>query len=133
MAEPVALASIYTEVCIVPPTFLHGYRTQQELQELFLQRGPSWLAMTSTRHNPIPGLSVANDEKPRFLNLLGAPGAGKSTFLRYLGWMALQRNRPGTTANGVSSPCGIALSVQPVAGPAGAPELAQCLPQIWWR
>src|SRR5689334_9152286 len=37
-SEPVALASIYTEVRVVPPDFLRGYRTQDELQELFLQK-----------------------------------------------------------------------------------------------
>ena len=39
MAEPVALASIYTEVRIVPPTFLYGYRSSEELQEEFLRKG----------------------------------------------------------------------------------------------
>ena len=60
--------------------------------------------MTSDRDQPRPGLEVANDEKYRFLNLLGAPGAGKSTFLRYIGWMALQRYRLSRTGQGVSDP-----------------------------
>ncbi len=37
MSEPVELAKIYTEVRIVPPTLLRGYRTLEELQESFLQ------------------------------------------------------------------------------------------------
>ena len=41
MTEPVGLASIYTEVRIVPPTFLRGYRSQEELQDMFLQKGRS--------------------------------------------------------------------------------------------
>jgi energy-coupling factor transporter ATP-binding protein EcfA2 len=93
MTEPVELASIYTEVRIVPPQFLRGYRTQEELQELFLRKGRSLTGYDSDRDVPMLGLTVANDEKYQFLNLLGAPGAGKSTFLRYIGWMALQRYR----------------------------------------
>jgi hypothetical protein len=98
MAEPVPLASIYTEVRIVPPTFLHGYRTQQELQEMFLQKGRSFAGYDFSGHKPRPALKVANEKKNRLLNLLGAPGAGKSTFLRYVGWMALQRYRPSSIA-----------------------------------
>jgi hypothetical protein len=103
-AEPVPLASIYTEVRIVPPTFLRGYRTQEELQELFLQKGRSLAGYGFGRDEPRPALEVANDENYRFLNLLGAPGAGKSTFLRYIGGMALQRYRPGATAQGSPDP-----------------------------
>jgi hypothetical protein len=97
MSEPVPLASIYTEACVVPPTFLRGYRSQEELQELFLRQGRSLAGTDSHRDPPRPALEVANEEKHRFLNLLGPPGAGKSTFLRYIGWMALQAGRPGTT------------------------------------
>src|SRR5262249_9780482 len=75
MAEPVPLASIYTEVHIVPPTFLRGYRTQEELQELFLQQGHRLADSDFDRDQPRPGLQIANDEKHRFLSLLGAPGA----------------------------------------------------------
>jgi CHAT domain len=89
MAEPVPLASIYTEVRTVTPTLLRGYRTQEELQELFLQEGRDSAGFAFHRNTPKPGLEVANDEKHRFLNVLGAPGAGKSTFLRHIGLMAL--------------------------------------------
>jgi predicted NACHT family NTPase len=49
-------------------------------------------------------LEVANDENYQFLNVLGSPGAGKSTFLRYIGWMALQRDRLGAAAQGEHAP-----------------------------
>src|SRR5262249_53107587 len=100
MAEPVPLASIYTEVRIVPPTFLRGYRTQEELQEEFIRKRRSLAGYDFSREIPRPGLNVANDERYRFLNLLGAPGAGKSTFLHYIGWMALQSYRPSKTVQG---------------------------------
>ena len=93
MAEPVKLASIYTEVRIVPPTSLRGYRTHEELQESFLQRGRGFASHDSDRNKPRSGLDVANDDKYQFLNLLGEPGAGKSTFLRYVGLMALRSVR----------------------------------------
>jgi hypothetical protein len=39
MAEPIELASIYTEVRVVPPSFLRGYMSRDELQESFLREG----------------------------------------------------------------------------------------------
>ena len=104
MLEPVPLASIYTEVRLVPPTFLHSNRTQEELQDLFLRKGHSLASKDSNRGHSRPALEVANDENYQFLNLLGSPGAGKSTFLRYIGWMALQRDRLGTTSQGERDP-----------------------------
>ena len=98
MAKPVELASIYTEVRIVSPTSLRGYRTQEELQESFVQKGRSLAGHNVESPEPRPALAVANDEKYKFLNLLGTPGAGKSTFLRYIGLSALQgyrRSEPG--------------------------------------
>src|SRR5262249_3235948 len=61
MAEPVPLASIYTEVRTVPPTLLHGYRSQEELQELFLQKGRDLAGFADDRYTPKLGLEVAND------------------------------------------------------------------------
>lgn len=104
MTEPVPLASIYTEVRVVPPIFLRGYRTQQELQELFLQKERSLTGYDFSCDKPEPGLKVANDEKHRFLNVLGAPGSGKSTFLRYIGLMALQSYRLSTIAQVLRDP-----------------------------
>jgi hypothetical protein len=101
MSEPVELASIYTEVRIVSPTFLRSYRTSEELQDLFLQEGRNLTNYDDNHDPPRPGLEVANDWKYRFLNLLGAPGAGKSTFLRYIGWLALQSYRLSRTGQGV--------------------------------
>ena len=97
MSEPVELAKIYTEVRIVPPTFLRGYRTLEELQGSFLRRGRDLASYDLHRKKPRPGLKVANDERNQFLSLLGAPGAGKSTFLRYIGLMALRSDRLDAT------------------------------------
>ena len=110
MSEPVELAKIYTEVHVVPPKFLRGYRTLDELHESFLRRGRELACYDMDRNQPRPGLEVANDKRNQFLSLLGAPGAGKSTFLRYIGLMACERpdrcHRPG--ASGFH---GIALSI----------------------
>ena len=73
MTEPVELASIYTEVQIVPPSFLYGYRSQRELHELFARNDRSLANYGDSRVRPRPGLEVANNEKYRYLNILGAP------------------------------------------------------------
>ena len=74
MAQPVPLASIYTEVRIVRPTSLRGYRTQEELQDSFLRNGRSLAGYDFNRHQPRSGLEVANNMNHRFLNLLGVRG-----------------------------------------------------------
>jgi len=95
MAEPVDLASIYTEVQIIPPSFLNSYRSQQELHALFLKKERSLANHPGGRVKPQAGLDVANKEANGFLNVLGAPGAGKSTFLRFVGLKAIQSYRRG--------------------------------------
>jgi hypothetical protein len=80
MSEPVDLASIYTEVQIVPPSFLHGYRTQEELHNLLLRRERGLANHDDSRVKPRSGLVAANDAKHQFLNVLGAPGGGSQHF-----------------------------------------------------
>jgi hypothetical protein len=106
MSEPIELASIYTEVRVISPEFLRGYRTQGELQELFLQKERSLASYDFNRDVARPALQVTNDEKHRFLNLLGAPGAGKSTFLHYVGLMALRNHRHTASDQGRSDHAG---------------------------
>jgi hypothetical protein len=100
MAEPVPLASIYTEVRIVPPNSLRGYRTHDELHELFVKNRYSSTVDFADRHPPRRGIDAVNDPGLRFLSLLGAPGAGKSTFLRYVGLMALKRHEAPLASQG---------------------------------
>ena len=76
-------------------TFLNSYRSQQELHALFLKKERSLANHPGGRVKPQAGLDVANKEKHGFLNVLGAPGAGKSTFLRYVGLKAIQSYRRG--------------------------------------
>ena len=108
--QPVELAKIYTEVRIVPPAF-------SRLQDPGRAAGirsftEACLASHDLHRNePRSGLDVANDERHQFLSLLGAPGAGKSTFLRYIGLMALRSGQPDAIAPRTSGIRSIALSV----------------------
>ncbi|WP_225414064.1 NACHT domain-containing protein [Stigmatella hybrida] len=110
MAEAVPLREIYTAAQVISPNVLSRFRSTIQLQEiisprqiharrfsdleleeaLFEQdrRGLSWINHDEPRR---PCLDLANKE--RFLNVLGAPGAGKTTFLRRLGLEALLPRR----------------------------------------
>ncbi|WNG37436.1 hypothetical protein F0U61_29935 [Archangium violaceum] len=91
MTEPIPLRDIYTAAQIVSPRALRGYRTTDDLQEMFLQQGRRGFFLVDRQKTKRLGLELANEEQ--FLNVLGAPGAGKSTFLRRLGVEALLPRR----------------------------------------
>jgi NACHT domain len=85
MSRPAPLHQIYTSVRVVPRDFLGAFTDIDKMHEAFKKAGRQQPVFRSTKNKD--GIQVANDEP--FLNLLGAPGAGKSTFLRRLGLEAL--------------------------------------------
>jgi predicted NACHT family NTPase len=85
MSQPMLLKEIYTDVQMVDPAFLRKWRSLEDLETAFRR---------SSRRNFLPkdispkdGMELAN--MTQFLNVLGQPGAGKSTFLRKVGLEAL--------------------------------------------
>jgi predicted NACHT family NTPase len=90
MAEPAPLQSVFTDVRFASPAYLNAIRSVEGLEETFRAKGDRRLFLTGgQRHD---GLLVAN-EKP-LLNVLGSPGAGKTTFLKRLGLEALLGSDP---------------------------------------
>ncbi len=87
MAEPIPLREIYVAAQVVSPRSIQRYTSVGELQEQFRQDGRRRLTQYDRGQPKKDCLDWANEEQ--FLNVLGAPGAGKSTFLRRLGLEAL--------------------------------------------
>jgi hypothetical protein len=84
MKQPVPLREIYTEVQFLGPDELHAFEDLEQLEKAFAERDEGELDQLRKR---VDGISVANKE--RFLNILGQPGAGKTTFMRRIGLEAL--------------------------------------------
>ncbi len=83
MAKPVALDDIFTDVYVLDkPTAFKRFEIET-LKSLSKEPGPS----TSKRVN---GLRIVRDKHNLFI--LGKPGAGKTTFLKYLALQAAQQN-----------------------------------------
>lgn len=86
MAKPIPLTQIYTNVRVVSPTGREISHDIDGLEEAFKRRNREHLYL---RDKPAKsGIDYANSEQ--FLNVLGSPGAGKSTFLKKLGLEALR-------------------------------------------
>lgn len=79
MQEPFPLKELYTEVEIVSPTHRAKERIITDLENTFRNERGNY-SITGHREN---GLKLANEKTK--LNVLGAPGSGKSTFLRKVG------------------------------------------------
>jgi hypothetical protein len=95
MSRPAPLHQVYTSVRVVPRDFLGAFTDIDEMHAAFKDGGrvqPAFRAKTAE-----DGIKVANDEA--FLNVLGAPGAGKSTFVRRLGLEALLAGTPTAQAD----------------------------------
>ncbi|ATB41927.1 hypothetical protein CYFUS_007403 [Cystobacter fuscus] len=91
MDQPVPLRDIYVAAQAIPPRAMKSFCSVEELHKLFLLRGKrlSWpKAHPGSRTD-----CLEHSNKSRFLNVLGCPGAGKSTFLRRLGLEALLPRR----------------------------------------
>lgn len=80
MAQPVPLPTIYTDVLILDKPIAYGRFSVEALEAEFTQRGRRWWGDSSDKRHTGTDL-VANVNK---LYLLGKPGAGKTTFLKYL-------------------------------------------------
>ncbi|HEX8437629.1 hypothetical protein [Archangium sp.] len=91
MDQPVPLSEIYVAAQVLSPRVAKRYRSVDELHELFLQRGQRYLFLGDHAEERQDCLELANQEK--LLNVLGSPGAGKSTFLCRLGLEALRPRR----------------------------------------
>lgn len=89
MNEPVPVRDIYTAVQVAESTV--SFSTKEELEKTMRQQGMRKLALGI--QNTRPGIDLANEEQ--FLNVLGGPGAGKTTFLRRLGLEALLHTPAG--------------------------------------
>jgi len=85
MSRPVPLQALYVNVEVQQNTHLHSYETIEGLQTKFVDK--AYRRFRYLDKNRESGVDVANKEK--YLNILGAPGAGKSTFLKKMGLEAL--------------------------------------------
>ncbi|HEY9627762.1 MAG TPA: NACHT domain-containing protein [Coleofasciculaceae cyanobacterium] len=89
MREPVSLDSVYTAVRFLDGDGLRQFASAQEMEQAFRETRSRRLRQQEGKKQE--GLAVAN-AKP-YLMVLGAPGAGKSTFLRKMGLEALRGKR----------------------------------------
>ncbi len=79
MKRWVSLESIYTNVRVLPKSEIFCYRSPEELEKIFRKQKENrefYSEDTKTRK----GLDLANEAQ--YLMVLGAPGSGKSTFLK---------------------------------------------------
>ena len=91
MAQPVPLREVYVAAEVHSRRLIQSFRSVDELHEMFRQRGKPLLSSADDSEARRDCLELANEEQ--YLNVLGAPGAGKSTFLRRLGLEALLPRR----------------------------------------
>jgi len=85
MPKPISLQSIYINVDVNTTSYLNLYQSLNGLEEDFREKSNRrFHHHTAIRKQ---GIEIANEEK--YLNILGAPGAGKSTFLKRIGLEAL--------------------------------------------
>lgn len=93
MSEPISLAKIYTAVEVVDAGTVENFSTVEGLEKIYLEEKKRTLF--NTRVERIGGIDVVN--KYQFLNILGQPGSGKTTFLRKIGLEALLPLEPKST------------------------------------
>jgi|GEM_PF-2478492 len=91
MSKPVPLHQIYTAVRVIQRDYLGEFLDPERMHKAFKEAGRRQPMFATDK--AIQGIQVANQEP--FLNLLGAPGGGKSTFLRRLGLEAMLARTPG--------------------------------------
>lgn len=99
MAQPVPLHEIYTAVCLLSTQHLRAFTDELSMEREFKKAGRNhWFASSEEKRD---GIEVAN--RTRFLNILGAPGSGKSTFLRRLGQEAMLARSDKQAGEGLST------------------------------
>ncbi len=84
MSKPMPLHEIYTAVRVVQPDYLQSFADPDEMEKRFRE------GRCHDQGEPQDGIDIAS--QTQFLNILGAPGSGKSTFLRRLGQESLLVN-----------------------------------------
>ncbi|MEM7795306.1 MAG: NACHT domain-containing protein [Cyanobacteria bacterium P01_C01_bin.118] len=88
MREPVDLAQVYTGVKFLDEEDILGFESTQALEKQYRQTRFRSCIGRRNKDGKRSGTDVANEKQ--YLMVLGAPGAGKSTFLRKLGLEALR-------------------------------------------
>jgi hypothetical protein len=81
MREPVKLDEVFTTVQLLGEDEVQQFATIDDLEKLYREAGQRLLRHRSKERQD--GITVASQKQ--FLMVLGAPGAGKSTFLRKIG------------------------------------------------
>jgi len=81
MSDPVKLEEIFTTVLLLDDEEVQQFATIDELEKLYRAADQRLLRYRSKERQE--GITVASQKQ--FLMVLGAPGAGKSTFLRKIG------------------------------------------------
>ena len=82
MHKPVLLESVSVTVQSLYEKDMCNYQSSEGIEKMFQEEGKNYFGSSYAKD----GISVANDEQ--YLMVLGDPGAGKSTFLRKVGFEA---------------------------------------------
>ena len=88
MAKPVNLEDIYTTLQFLDNQGIGQFVSLDDMQNSFRQNSRRGFRIDEEKNSKQPGIKVASNEQ--FLMVLGAPGSGKSTFLRKIGLEALK-------------------------------------------
>lgn len=91
-SKPLPLESVYIAAKCLDPEQLRAFIALSDQENLFRDQGRRQ-KYDDSKNKPQDALELANREK--FLMVLGAPGAGKSTFLRKIGLEALKGKESG--------------------------------------
>ena len=86
MREPIGLESVYTTVQLLDEWGIRNFASVKDLEKSF--RKNSKRRFRAEKCQKEPGIKIANQKQ--YLMVLGAPGSGKSTFLRKTGLEALK-------------------------------------------
>lgn len=95
MGEPVSLDSIYTYVQLLEASNILKFVSKDEMEKAF--KATKERRFASKDNQSRKGIDVANAKQ--YLMVLGAPGAGKSTFLRKVGLDAIKGKKHGYQHN----------------------------------
>jgi hypothetical protein len=88
MPQPVSLEQVYTQVQLIPEREIYRFASVTELEKSFRE---SKRRFGRGECKTEKGIIIANQQQ--FLMVLGAPGSGKSTFLRRIGLEAFKRKK----------------------------------------
>lgn len=86
MRKPIPLDNVYVAIQFLGKHTLSRYGSHEDIEQAFRKRGGRHFYSSSDKRQD--GIQVANDKQ--YLMVLGAPGVGKSTFLRKVGLEALK-------------------------------------------